>query len=210
MAPFYNFTYRTKFMIIFYLQRLGAQRSELRFFNFRKIKYKKKVFLFFQVFFNCLWFCVIFLWKQIKNNFLEFATLLAIKFPTKWWVFQPSRSKTVGEDTFLAAKSLLFRRRENTAKHINQYERGVYITIMHILWPNLKNYSHDFPVILGSCSKQYKSNEFALTKKHAVLLFTGGRSPYISCLLFRKTEKLQEHDLSKNQVRQYFNLRIFS
>ena len=32
--------------------------------------------------------------------------------------------------------------------------------------PYLKNYSHDFTEILGSCSKQYKGNEFALTKKH--------------------------------------------
>ena len=41
----------------------------------------------------------------MENNFLEIAALLAIKFPTKLCVFQPSRSKTVREDTFLAAKS---------------------------------------------------------------------------------------------------------
>ena len=43
--------------------------------------------------------------KNQNFTFFEFAMLLAIKFPTKWCVFQPSRSKTVGEDTFFAAKS---------------------------------------------------------------------------------------------------------
>ena len=33
-----------------------------------------------------------------------------IKFPTKLCVFQPSRSKTMGENTFLAAKSLTFQK----------------------------------------------------------------------------------------------------
>ena len=37
----------------------------------------------------------------------------------------------------------------------------------------LKNYFHNFPEILGSCSKQYKGNEFALTKKHDILPFEG-------------------------------------
>ena len=41
----------------------------------------------------------------------------------------------------------------------------------------LKNYSHDFHEILGSGSKQYKGNEFALTQKHDILSFEVGRSP---------------------------------
>ena len=43
----YNFTDRTKLMILFYLQRLGAQHSELCFFNFWKIKWRKKFLNFF-------------------------------------------------------------------------------------------------------------------------------------------------------------------
>ena len=42
-------------------------------------------------------------WKEIENNFLETAALVAIIFHAKWCAFQPSRSKTVGEGTFLAA-----------------------------------------------------------------------------------------------------------
>ena len=33
---------RIKFMILFHLQRLGAQRSDSRFFNFWEIKCRKK------------------------------------------------------------------------------------------------------------------------------------------------------------------------
>ena len=46
---------------------------------------------------------------------------------------------------------------------------------------HLKNYSHDFPEILGS-SKQYKGKKLALTKKHDILPFAGSaillRVPY--------------------------------
>ena len=59
----------------------------------------------------------------MENNFLEFNKLLAIKFTTKLCVFQPSRSKTVGEDTFLTAKSSFFRRE----KHIKKHEYELYV-----------------------------------------------------------------------------------
>ena len=42
----YNFTARTKFMILFHLQRLGAQRCNPRFFNFWKIKCRKWSWIF--------------------------------------------------------------------------------------------------------------------------------------------------------------------
>ena len=51
----------------------------------------------------------------MENRFLGYFAVYAIKFPTKC-AFQSCRSKTAGEDTFPAANSLLFRRRE---KHIN-------------------------------------------------------------------------------------------
>ena len=57
--------------------RRTAQQT-LFFFIFEKYNLEKK-----NVFPNCLWFCIIFLWKQMKNNFLELAMLLAIKFSTK-------------------------------------------------------------------------------------------------------------------------------
>ena len=73
-------------MILFHLQRLGAQRSELCFFNLKKIKFRKKNIIFsqnFSLLSDYLWFCVIFLWKQMENNFLKFTVLLAIKLPSK-------------------------------------------------------------------------------------------------------------------------------
>ena len=41
-ASFPTISDRIKFMILFHLQRLGAQRSDSRFFNFWEIKCKKK------------------------------------------------------------------------------------------------------------------------------------------------------------------------
>ena len=38
-----------------------------------------------------------------------YVTVSAIQFPTKCCLFQPPRSKTVGGDIFLVAKSVLFR-----------------------------------------------------------------------------------------------------
>ena len=50
--------------------------------------------------------------RILKNGIV---TVSATQFPTKC-PFQPPRSKTVGGDTFLVAKSVLFRRGENTSK----------------------------------------------------------------------------------------------
>ena len=64
----------------------------------------KKLFSKILCFFQILCGFVIFYGNRWKIFFLEVATLLTIKFPTKC-VFQPSRSKSVGEDTFLAAET---------------------------------------------------------------------------------------------------------
>ena len=45
-----------------------------------------------------------------------YVTVSETQFPTKC-PFQPPRPKTVGGDTFLVAKSILFRRGENTSKY---------------------------------------------------------------------------------------------
>ena len=34
--------------------------------------------------------------------------------------------------------------------------------------------------------------------------------PYIFCLLFKKTEKVHEHDLHLNQIQHHFDLNFFS
>ena len=52
-------------------------------------------------------FCV-FLLKQIENRKTTAVLVNEIQFPRKWCLFQPSRSKTVGDDPFLAAKSVIF------------------------------------------------------------------------------------------------------
>ena len=96
-----------------------------------------------------MWFWIIFFWKQIKNNFWETLAQLAIKFSTKWCVFQPSRSKTVGEDRFLAVKSYIFRRTfqilniKNTSiwtmckiYNVNNNENWWYIMFLSLHWWN--------------------------------------------------------------------------
>ena len=56
------------------------------------------------------------LFLETENNFLENFVVCAIKFPTIC-VFQPCRSKTVGEDTFPAAKSVTFQEKGKTHKY---------------------------------------------------------------------------------------------
>ena len=59
-------------------------------------------------------FVLFFSGNRWKIFFLEIGALLAMKFPTKLCVFQPSRSKTVGEDTFLADTSFTFQEKGKT------------------------------------------------------------------------------------------------
>ena len=46
------------------------------------------------------------------------ARVYGIQFPIKWCLFQPSRSKTVGEDRFLAQKKCNFSERGETHQNI--------------------------------------------------------------------------------------------
>ena len=62
--------------------------------------------------YNICFFTVFFYWKQMENKKIKIVMVYVIQFPRKWCLFQPSRSKTVGEDTFLAAKVSFFWKRE--------------------------------------------------------------------------------------------------
>ena len=75
----FNFTDRTKFMILFHLQRLGSQRRELRCFNFWKIKCRKKVYIFFKILRFCAIVCVFFLMKTDVKLHLRCRQLNSIQ-----------------------------------------------------------------------------------------------------------------------------------
>ena len=109
----------TKFKILFLLDRLGTEQKVSLFFKFWKKK--KNCFKFMIFSSNFIYFVLYFFyWKQMENKKKrENFAVYIIQFPRKWCLFQWSRSKTVGEDTFLAAKSKLYRRRE---KHIKTQE----------------------------------------------------------------------------------------
>ena len=62
----YNLTDRIKLMILFHLQRLGAQRVELRLFDFWKIKFRKK----------CL--------KNVFQNFTFLCNCCVFFYGNKW------------------------------------------------------------------------------------------------------------------------------
>ena len=64
-------------------------------------------------------FCIYFYWKQIENKKKTACSDLGNSIPYKMMLFQPSRSKTVGEDRIRAEKVSLFRRSQNTSKHNN-------------------------------------------------------------------------------------------
>ena len=107
----HNFIDKTNLMILFHLPWLGAQHHRPVFSNFWIINIWEANELFFSYF-----FCVAcFYWKEIEYLKNGPVTVSATQFPTKWCPFQPPRSKTVGGDTFLVAKSQLFRRGQ---KHI--------------------------------------------------------------------------------------------
>ena len=90
-----------------------SRASHSQFFEFLKnknLRTKSKIFSS-KNRICCIFFFVlhVFYWKEIENAKTTNATILGIQFPTKWCLFQPPRSKTVGGDTFLVAKSVLFR-----------------------------------------------------------------------------------------------------
>ena len=58
-----------------------------------------------------------FYWKEIENVKTTNLTVYAIQFPTKC-LFQPNRSKTVGEDAFLVATVQFFRGGGKTYQNI--------------------------------------------------------------------------------------------
>ena len=94
----YNFTDRAKCIILFHLQTQGAD-------NFKYIYMYLKMF----GFFVCI---VFFYWNEIENVKTTNMTVQAIQFLQKDVLFQPPRSKTVGEDVFLGAKVQFFRGRK--------------------------------------------------------------------------------------------------
>ena len=108
MNMFYNLTDIIKCIFLFHLQRLSSQHKIACFSYFLKIKCKK---IFLKLFPQILCFYTIFcgfvfvFLETDENNFLGYFAVYTIKFPTIWCVFQPCRSKTVGEDTFPADKS---------------------------------------------------------------------------------------------------------
>ena len=122
-----NFTDITK-LILFHLQRLGAQHSD-SIFNFWKIK----LYIFFSFFYKILCFYAIVCgfvlyfygnwWKIIFRR----SALLAVKLPSKLGVFQPSGSKLWEKIHFLHPK-VNFSGEEKTHQ-THQYELCVkYIT----------------------------------------------------------------------------------
>ena len=73
-------------------------------------------------------------------------TVSATQFPTKWCLFQPPRSKTVGGDTFGVAKSVLFRRGEKHDQNItkcncvpNNNINSWYVVLILLHWWNNNN-----------------------------------------------------------------------
>ena len=102
----YNFTDRTKFMFLFHLQRLGAQRRDSRFFQFSKNKMQKKIFFFSKIYVLCNFcgFVLFFIWKHMENIFSEIAALLAIKFPKNNLCFNHLRQKLWEKIHFLQPK----------------------------------------------------------------------------------------------------------
>ena len=120
----YNFTDIIKYIFLFHLWMLGTQLKISHFLNFWKIKCRK-IFLtnFSQNYIflnNCLWFCFLFSRKRWKIFFWGYFAVYAIEFPTKWCVFQPCRSKTVGEKILYSLPKVNFSGEgKNTSKRIN-------------------------------------------------------------------------------------------
>ena len=78
--------------------KIMSRAQRFPFFKFLK----NKMYFFFFIFYV---FCVCFFYlKQMENGKTKIFAVLVIQVPIKSCSFQPSRLKTVGEDTFLAAK----------------------------------------------------------------------------------------------------------
>ena len=76
-----------------------------QFLNYCKRKFKKvfikNLFQILRFHINCLFVLCCFYWKQMENGKTKTVAVSAIQFPIKRCLFQPSRSKTVGEDTYI-------------------------------------------------------------------------------------------------------------
>ena len=98
----HNFTDTTNLIILFHLPWFTMKKIDF-FFS------KNHIFCIF------IFLCCMFLLERDQIFKKWYVTVPATQFPTKWCPFQPFRSKTVGGDIFLVAKSYFFRRGE---KHI--------------------------------------------------------------------------------------------
>ena len=95
---------------------------------------------------NHIFLCCMFLLERERILKKWYVTVSATQFPTKWCLFQHPRSKTVGGDTFLVAKSVLFRRGENTSKcnyvpniNVNNNTNCWYVVLILLHWWNNNN-----------------------------------------------------------------------
>ena len=62
--------------------------------------------------------CCMFLLERDRILKKWYVTVSATQFSTKLCPFQPPRSETVGGDTFLVAKSVLFQERRKTLQNV--------------------------------------------------------------------------------------------
>ena len=91
---------------------MTRRQLHIPFFKFVNNKHLRSKWFFFlsknHIF--CIFFlCCMFLLERDQILTKLYVMVSATKFPTKWYPFQPPRSKTVGGDTFGVAKSVLFR-----------------------------------------------------------------------------------------------------
>ena len=133
-------------------------------------------------------------------------TVSATQFPTKWCPFQPLGSKTVGGDTFLVAKSVLFRRRE---KHQNITKCNYVPNI------NVNNNINCWYVvlILLHCLVNYVELDFSMGTVLAIFTFfwmDNAPCPPPLSLPICKTFNIyhKKKDLNKNYVEFYFSMGI--
>ena len=95
-----------------------SRALQCQFLNYCKKKirkiFTKKIVPDFTFSYNCLFILCCFYWKQMENGKTKTVAVSVIQFPIKRCLFQPSRSKTVGEETYLAAKSVIFQEKVKT------------------------------------------------------------------------------------------------
>ena len=104
-----------------YLTRRTAPHTVFEFLNNKHLRSK---WIFFSQkirFFVYFLFCVHAFTRKRSNIKKMVCTVSATQFPTKWCPFQPLRSKTVGGDTYLVAKSVLFQEGRKTHQNITKW-----------------------------------------------------------------------------------------